>query len=401
MSSNQDLPVELWIPIFNMALDTWLFAQHDTDIVRLSKLFQRGCSAYNEYRRCQRACTRIRLVCRLWNTIVVSMLPCRDTAVQRATDITRLASEYVSKSARLDLGIGWKCSCRPPLVSGRICDTWLTLMSQKIVPVEHGVPICRLDARVLFAGDNLDYILDMYKTESPIISLSTNLWPLCTAARKFNPSLRTITHLRLQEITSIRYNSNIQLPNVVYLEVELGLSVHVLPLSILHLPNLSKLMITAKWGPALMPAPVQEFIVSFHETLTDLILLGEPELYYCYLDIIRKLPLLRLYGAGTQFMMSYGIDLNWQLKDVKNTVQTLLLYGVEEEIFGEGQVFPGAVWYDLFITGPFKVLQLPMTSDEIHASSYLNFLAMNLQDLFRLNVPILDGEGVRLELAAM
>ncbi|KAG8844260.1 hypothetical protein FRB91_002738, partial [Serendipita sp. 411] len=332
-----DIPVELWLAIFDLVLKTWLVPHPDFDLIDSMKFLQLGCSSILEYFRIERVRTNLRLVCKQWNTIL--SVATINLAVEMDPNPTSVPN-YARISERLHI-VDTLCSCG--FVFSREKCKARQLLARRQQAVEENYDNAALSQKKfqtrVFRTDSLspERLEGFLESDPPLQALAITSHAF-VASRKLHSSatIQRITHLRLNyEPGTIDEIVPVALPNLVTLDYDVYLATFKPEvfngpaiMGSWSVPKLKTLILRQVAISGKLPPSFSDFILSHKSTLVELIIYCTTTDYAgreanSLLELISDLPNLEIFGMDAQALLRKSPDLN--VKYHTNRQRTLLL----------------------------------------------------------------------------
>ncbi|KAG8834607.1 hypothetical protein FRC17_008088 [Serendipita sp. 399] len=308
-----DIPVELWISVFDIVLQTWLLPHPNFNLIDSMMFLEQGCVPIKEYFRVERARVRLRLVCKQWNAII--------SPIPTHLAIKDLRSESTSNYARISDRLHTDdhlCSCGIAL-SPEMCRTRRLLAArQQREEEKYRGPQVPFRTRVLLTTRILPEQLDGFLESNPPLQCLSIVFCSFVVGHTLlsSPILRQITHLRLNsEPGATNDIVHITLPNLVVLDYDVYLRTFnsevfngPAPIGSWSLPKLRTLIIRQVAIIGKLPPAFNEFILAHKLTLTELVIYCTTTDYPLreanhLLELVPLLPNLKIFGMDAQGLL--------------------------------------------------------------------------------------------------
>ncbi|KAG8777421.1 hypothetical protein FRC20_011459 [Serendipita sp. 405] len=226
------IPAEIWQEIFDLALFTWLLPGDGTNLLDDLKLFQRGCTSHQEYRRVEHIRCSLCAVCWQWNQLLQNRNIKLVVSSLKYYAHPYLTGEGLASTQRMETFGRCASSCDGTCGSRRINDAIQTQYEKNCIRIDRSLePIQppQIDfthmtsLRVLVQDDgvgvsrnNLDNLTPIYS--APLlraVSMSMDLfeWDL--------PMPTLLTHLHLQ--CNLYAQHTLQLPHLKFFSIHLSI----------------------------------------------------------------------------------------------------------------------------------------------------------------------------------
>ncbi|KAG8840705.1 hypothetical protein FRB91_005755 [Serendipita sp. 411] len=226
------IPAEIWQEIFDLALSTWLLPGDGTNLLDDLKLFQRGCTSHQEYRRVEHIRCSLCAVCWQWNQLLQNRNIKLVVSSLKYYAHPYLTGEGLASTQRMETFGRCASSCDGTCGSRRINDAIQTQYEKNCIRIDRSLePIQppQIDfthmtsLRVLVQDDgvgvsrnNLDNLTPIYS--APLlraVSMSMDLfeWGL--------PMPTLLTHLHLQ--CNLYAQHTLQLPHLKFFSIHLSI----------------------------------------------------------------------------------------------------------------------------------------------------------------------------------
>ncbi|KAG8811485.1 hypothetical protein FRB91_002737 [Serendipita sp. 411] len=320
---NLDIPVELWMTIFESLMRTWLIPHPDFDVIDSIRFLQSGCSFISEYFRIERVKTNLRLVCKQWNAIL--SVTTIGLAIEIDRDPTSIPN-YARIADRLHM-VDELCPCRFGR-SREKCETQRLLeRQQRAVEENFGntAPVQRDFRTRVLCTDSLspERLKGFLESDPPLQALSITPHAFITSVKLHcSAVLQRVTHLCLEyEPNTTGQIVHLSIPNLVTLDYAVYTATYrpyifngPAIIGSWSLPKLKTLILRHVAISGKLPPSFNDFILSHKSTLVELIIYCNTVDHVGYevnglLELVPDLPNLEIFGMDAQSLLREPPDM--------------------------------------------------------------------------------------------